>query len=71
MPANPTTFIALTVIPARARNNTSTTIITVLMVFIIQNSQNRDAAALQIIAPPELNVDCPLCSLRSRSAGEP
>jgi low affinity Fe/Cu permease len=27
--------------------NTSTTIITFLMVFIIQNSQNRDAAALQ------------------------
>lgn len=28
--------------------NTSTTIITFLMVFIIQNSQNRDSAALQI-----------------------
>ncbi|MCJ8143442.1 low affinity iron permease family protein [Ancylobacter sp. A5.8] len=28
--------------------NTSTTIITFLMVFIIQNSQNRDTAALQI-----------------------
>ncbi|QJQ33642.1 low affinity iron permease family protein [Sphingomonas lacunae] len=27
--------------------NTSTTIITFLMVFVIQNSQNRDAAALQ------------------------
>ncbi|WP_051660763.1 low affinity iron permease family protein [Bosea sp. 117] len=28
--------------------NTSTTIITFLMVFVIQNSQNRDTAALQI-----------------------
>lgn len=28
--------------------NTSTTIITFLMVFIIQNSQNRDTAAMQI-----------------------
>ena len=27
--------------------NTSTTIITFLMVFVIQNSQNRDAAAMQ------------------------
>ena len=28
--------------------NTSTTIVTFLMVFIIQNSQNRDTAAMQI-----------------------
>ena len=57
-----TTFIALAVIlvwaasgPAFAFNdtwqlviNTSTTIVTFLMVFIIQNSQNRDTAAMQI-----------------------
>ena len=28
-------------------DNTSTTIVTILMVFLIQNSQNRDAAAMQ------------------------
>ena len=28
--------------------NTSTTIVTFLMVFLIQNTQNRDAAAVQI-----------------------
>jgi len=57
-----TTFLALTVILIWAASgpffgfndtwqlviNTSTTIITFLMVFIIQNSQNRDTAAMQI-----------------------
>lgn len=57
-----TTFIALAIILVWAASgpvfgfndtwqlmiNTSTTIVTFLMVFIIQNSQNRDTAAMQI-----------------------
>jgi low affinity Fe/Cu permease len=57
-----TSFIALSVVIAWALSgpffgfndtwqlviNTSTTIITILMVFVIQNSQNRDTAAMQI-----------------------
>jgi low affinity Fe/Cu permease len=57
-----TTFLALAVILVWAASgpffgfndtwqlviNTSTTIVTFLMVFIIQNSQNRDTAAMQI-----------------------
>ncbi len=33
--------------------NTGTTIVTFLMVFLIQNTQNRDGAAIQVLIPEE------------------
>jgi len=46
--------------------NTSTTIITFLMVFLIQNSQNRDASATQAKLDEILNH---LCVLKSETIG--